>query len=203
VTTFYLVRHAERTGDVNTLVGRAEGIGLTGAGRGYARQLGRYLKSEPIEHIFSSPLERARETAAELTAALGLEVKISGALTEIEYGEWTGRNFFELASAPRWRQFNCFRGGMRIPGGEMMIEVQTRIVGELVHLAEKFPDAAIALVSHGDPIRAAIGYFLGMPLDFYSRLDVTVGSVSILCLDKWGARLTRFNDRPLFPRGEA
>lgn len=196
MTTFYLIRHAEREGDQAMLAGRMPGLHLTAHGRVQAARLARHLAREPIEHILSSPLERTRETAEPLAAARGVNVGISDAIGEIEAGRWTGRMFPELdASDEEWRRFNRFRSGTRIPGGESAIAVQHRFVGEMLRVRNQHPNTGVALVSHADPIKIALACLLGAPLDFYDRLEIGLASVSVVTVDDWGAKVLRLNDR--------
>src|SRR4051794_10698662 len=103
----HLVRHCAH-GDVGrTLSGRAGGRSLTAAGRDHARRLGEGLAAERLAVIHSSPRERALETANAIAAPLGLEVEGANALDEIDFGEWQGRSFAELASDPRWHEWNA------------------------------------------------------------------------------------------------
>lgn len=194
MTTFYLIRHAERAGDQETLVGRKAGFPLSAHGRDQAARLGRHLGQEPIAHVFSSPVERARETAEAVARALGLIVGILPGLHEIDAGTWSGKTFRELdAGDARWRRFNRLRSLTRIPGGEAMVDVQARFVGEMLRLHEQFPDEGIALVSHADPIKIALAAFLGAPLDFYDRLEIGLASFSVVSLDDGGPKVLRLN----------
>jgi probable phosphoglycerate mutase len=194
MTTFYLIRHAERDTPSDFLPGRAAGIRLTERGRRQAERIASHLKHEPIHHIYSSPLERAVETAAPLARDRQLPVSLVTELNEIDFGQWTGKRVSELLSDPVWRHFNEFRSGTRIPGGESALEVQHRMVNELLRLRDRHTDLSIACISHADPIRLALTYFLGMALDAYDRLEIAPASITVLGLAPWGARLLRLNE---------
>ena len=194
MTTFYLIRHAERSGDQGLLAGRLPGFRLSSTGQAQAERLARYLGREPIAHVFASPLERTRETAAPLARALGLVVQELAGIGEVDAGEWTGKTFRELdASDARWRRFNTLRATTPIPGGESALAVQGRFVAEMIRLRAKFPEEGIALVSHADPIKVALATVLGAPLDMYDRLEVGLASVSVVEWSDWGAKVTRMN----------
>jgi broad specificity phosphatase PhoE len=196
MTTFYLIRHAEREG-MDRMVGCLEGVPLTAHGRVQAEALARHLASEPIRRIFSSPLERAQQSAEPLARAKKLLVEVSPAFTEFDAGEWAGRMFEDLdAREEGWRQFNHFRSGIRLPAGETAIDVQRRFVGEMLRLRDAFPDTAIALVSHADPIKIALAWVLGAPLDFFHRIEISCASATVLQLGRWGAKVLRMNDTP-------
>lgn len=194
MTTFYLIRHAERIGDQQMLAGRTAGLHLTTAGREQAARLALHLAREPIEHVCSSPLERARETAEPLAQRRGLVVDILPSLHEVDSGGWTGGTFRELdVASAEWRRFNRLRSLTRIPHGETALAVQARFVGEMMRLHEALPNAGIALVSHADPIKIALATCLGAPLDFYDRLEVGLASYSVVTLDDAGPKVWRVN----------
>jgi broad specificity phosphatase PhoE len=195
MTTFYLVRHGSNDFFSHTLVGRRPGVHLNEAGRREADDLATALAPEKIQQIFTSPLERCRETAAPMARKFGLEARVSEALIEVEFGEWTGRTFVELDALESWKQWNAFRSGGRAPGGETMLEVQSRMVGLIATLRREFSGQRIALVSHGDPLRAVLLYFLGTPLEFIRRIELSPASVTVLTVTDWDAQIQCLNRR--------
>jgi probable phosphoglycerate mutase len=196
VTTFFLVRHAERDTGPDLLPGRAAGIRLTERGRGQAERVSVVLAARGIDGIVSSPLERALETADPLAKATGLRVEIASGFNEFDFGAWTGRRASELDRDPLWRQFNCLRSMTRTPGGEVAGEVQARFVAELLRLHDANPDGRVACFSHADPIRFALVHFLGAPLDFFDRIEIDLGSITTLTIAGWGTRVVRLNEVP-------
>ncbi|HEU5125662.1 MAG TPA: histidine phosphatase family protein [Verrucomicrobiae bacterium] len=195
MTTFYLIRHGSNDFAGKTLVGRTPGIHLNDTGRAEVERLADELARESIQHLFSSPMERCRETAAPIAKKLNLEVQILDGLIEVEFGDWTGQNIAEMNSDERWRKWNTFRSGGRIPNGESIWEVQTRMIAAIEKLRRDFPNQTLALFSHGDPLRAAITYYLGMPIDFIHRLELSPASVSVLMIDDWTAKIQALNLR--------
>jgi probable phosphomutase (TIGR03848 family) len=194
MATFYLIRHGAHDLLGRAMAGRMPGVHLNAAGQRQAERLAERLGEAPLRAIYSSPLERARETAAPLAARLGLPVQLSEALGEIDFGEWTGRTFDELRDIPRWHQFNAYRSGTRIPNGELMLEAQARIVGEMERLREQYPHDHLALVGHADVLKAAVAYYLGVPLDLFPRIEISPGSVSVAALSDYGPQIVRLND---------
>ena len=77
-----------------------------------------------------------------------------------------------------------------------MIEVQARVAREMIRLAAEYPVDEIALVSHGDPIRAALCHFLGIPLELFHRIEIGVGSISVITLGPHGSLMTSMNFIP-------
>jgi probable phosphoglycerate mutase len=101
-------------------------------------------------------------------------------LGEFRFGDWEGRTFEELNHDPRWRHFNETRSTVRAPGGELMVEVQTRMMREVENLRCEHDGETVIVVSHADPLRSLIAHYLEIPLDLILRFDVGPASISIL-----------------------
>jgi len=200
VTTFLLVRHASCDPTGKSLAGRRPGVSLNDEGRAQAGALAAWLAPVPLAAVYSSPLERARETAAYLAEPRGLAVRTSNAFVELDFGDWTGRTIDELTPSAHWQRFNAFRSVTRPPGGELMAEAQLRAVTELRALATPHGEATVAVVSHADVLRGVVGFFAGAPLDLFLRLVIDPASVSTVVLHDWGAELRGLNASPR-PRG--
>lgn len=180
------------------VAGRGRGVHLNEAGRAQAKRLAERLGGLPLRGIYSSPLERALETAEPIARRLQLEVQVLDSFNELQYGEWTGRTFEELDGVAKWREFNSFRSGTRIPGGEMMIEAQARMVAGIERLRERHTEESVAVVSHGDLIRAAIAHYAGINLDLCLRVEVSPASVSIIEISGYGPEIISINDTGRF-----
>jgi broad specificity phosphatase PhoE len=195
MTTFFLIRHAACAGLGHTLWGRTDGVCLNERGRLQAQRLAERFRGLTLNAVYSSPLERAVETAEAIGRAVKLEVQSNPAFHEIDFGEWTGKSFDELSGDEHWRRFNNHRSATKIPGGESFLEVQNRVAAELDALAMSYGKAQLAIVSHADVIKAAVGYFAGVPIDLLHRLEISPCSVSVIALDKESARLLTINNR--------
>ncbi len=193
MSTFLLIRHGENDLVGHAIAGRGPGIHLNETGRDQANRLADHLANSSIQQILSSPLERTRETAEPLAQRLGLPIQLSDRLLEVDFGDWTGKQIAELDRVGDWKQWNTWRSIGRIPNGESMFEVQARVVDEIEGLRRRFPDQKLALFSHGDPIRAAITYYLGMPLDMLLRLEISSASVTTFVVDDWTVRFHGIN----------
>ena len=115
-------------------------------------------------------------------------------LGEIHVGEWQGLSMEELEQREDWRRFNTYRSGTRCPGGELMIETQTRMIRRLACLRDRYRDRTVAVISHGDPLRAVLACYLGIPLDLVLRFEISPASVSIVEDAEWGPRVMCLND---------
>lgn len=194
MTTFFLIRHASCNGLGQTLWGRTPGICLNEKGQLQAQRLADRFKNVTLNAIYSSPLDRALQTAEPIARAVKLEVRKSEAANEINFGDWTGQTFESLSSDRRWRHFNNYRSMTMIPGGESFLEVQNRIVKELETLAEQHGKARIAIVSHADVIRAAVAYFAATPIDLIDRFEILPCSVSVVAVNDDNATLLTINN---------
>jgi probable phosphomutase (TIGR03848 family) len=194
MTTFLLIRHATHRLVGHTICGRMAGVSLSEEGRAQAERLAERLSVMPIDAIYCSPMERARETAEPLALKLGLPPQTSEGLNEFDVGEWAGRTFESLASDALWQRFNTHRSVTCPPGGELMLTLQARVVAEIERLRERHGDGMVALVSHADTIRAALLYYLGMPLDHFLRIEISPASMTTLALEEGGPRLLKMNE---------
>jgi broad specificity phosphatase PhoE len=193
---FFLVRHAAHELVDRVLCGRMPGVRLGEEGRVQARRVAARLARERVAAIHTSPLERACETAAPIAQQFDLTPEIHEAISEIDIGEWAGRDFAALHDDPHWASWNNARGVTRPPGGETMLEVQARVVRHIERARGAHPDQGVVLVSHGDVIKAALLYFLGMPIDGYRLFDIGPASISTLAVGDWGAKVLSMNEVP-------
>jgi probable phosphoglycerate mutase len=202
VTRFLLIRHTAHDYLGRGIPGRLANVHLNDTGRAEAKKVARALSRLSFDAIYSSPLERARETAEPLANALNLPIRIAEEFTELEMGEWTDRRFAELAGTTQWQAFNTFRSCVRAPGGEMLLAAQARMIGKMLELRPQH--ACVGIFSHGDPIRAALTYFLGMPIDLYARIEIDPGGISLVELGEDFVRVRWLNvlgEAQLLPPG--
>ncbi|MBA3882923.1 MAG: histidine phosphatase family protein [Chthoniobacterales bacterium] len=177
MTNFLFIRHAAHDYLGRAMAGRLPGVHLNDLGRAQARHLGEKLSLLPIDAVFSGPLERARETAEPIGHRLDVPVHVVEEFTEIAVGEWTDRAFSDLPSEPRWSHFNSFRSSTAPPRGELMLEVQVRVIRKLYELRDRHQ--FVVIVTHGDVIRSVLAHFLGVHLDLFQRIEIDPGSLSL------------------------
>jgi probable phosphomutase (TIGR03848 family) len=193
-TTLVLVRHAvtEQTGPL--LTGRTPGVDLSDDGHKQAAALADRLADLPVAAVYASPMERTTQTAATVAERHDLAVQpLPGAL-EADYGEWTGGKLADLARTDLWKTVQRAPSRARFPGGESMTEMQARIVGCLETVVADHPGVMVVVVSHADPIKAAIAHYTGLHLDQFQRIIVSPASVTAFQLSAHGAALVKCND---------
>jgi probable phosphoglycerate mutase len=198
MTTFLLVRHAQTELTGISLSGRAPGISLSTEGRREARELSKWLSGIELGAVFTSPLQRTRETAEMIAGRHGLEVQCRPAFIEVEYGDWTGRSIAELRDDSTFQQFNSSRSSVSPPNGEAAVQVQIRAVRELTRLTTEYENQTIVVVTHAEVIRLAIAHYAAIPLDFCLRLKVDPASISTISLGPESVRIHGINQRPVF-----
>jgi probable phosphoglycerate mutase len=197
--TLLLIRHGENDYlKRNKIPGRLPGIHLNTRGRQQAAELARTLSSLPIKALYSSPLERAVETAEPLSQSLGLEIQLRPDLTDTDVGAWEGRSWKVLGRTRLWKVIQETPSQFQFPGGETFVQTQLRIVRTLDAIARAHTDELIAVVFHADPIKMAVAHYLGLPLDNFQQLTAHTGSVTILKMDGSFVKLLALNLMPPF-----
>lgn len=180
-TTVVLVRHGQTPTTGTTLPGRAKGLHLAETGVAQAeRAAARIAELKSVDALYTSPLERARETAAPIARALGMRAKVDRGLLEADFGDWTGAELKALMKLPEWSTVQRAPSTFRFPGGESFSEMQHRIVGTLERLRAAHPGGTIVCVSHADPIKAAVAHAVGTHLDLFQRIVISTCSVSVI-----------------------
>jgi probable phosphomutase (TIGR03848 family) len=202
-TNLLLIRHAMTDWADKRLSGWLPGIHLNESGRSQAESLPGQVSAIRLAALYSSPLERARETAQPLSEAVGLTVQVRHGLIEADCGDWAGRMLEELHKEDLWPVLQVYPGGVRFPGGESFTQVQARMVAELDAIRGAHPGETVAVVSHADPLKMAVAYYTGLPLDLFHRLSISPASVSALEFTRFGPRLLYLNCTGSLPAFES
>lgn len=147
---------------------------------------GQRLARLKVHAMYVSPVERCRQTAEILSHYVNLPGQVREPLAELDYGQWTRAALADLRREERFKRWNAHRSGTQIPGGEWMLEVQARIVREILELRDKHPGETVVLVSHGDVIKAAAAYVLGTPPDLLLRIEISLASVTVIAWGDYG-----------------
>lgn len=184
--TVILLRHGRSVSNTaHTLAGRSEGVELDAKGVSQADALVERLAGLPITALVRSPLLRCRLTLEPLSAALGLEPLIDERLSEVDYGQWTGRNLGELVKEPLWTVVQQQPSAAVFPDGEGLAQVQARAVAAVRdhdrRLAEEHgTDVLWVACTHGDVIKSVVADALGAHLDSFQRITADPASMSVI-----------------------
>jgi len=195
-----LIRHGENDyTKKHKLAGHLPNVHLNQHGQKQAKDLADVLKDVPLKAIYSSPLERAMETAMPIAEACGLKVIQEIGLIETNVGKWQGRSLAALRLTKHWKVVQHAPSRAQFPEGETFYECQTRVVSALDKIcAAHKPRDIIACVFHADPIKLAVAHYLGLPLDNFQRLGCDTASISALYVGEMGASVMKLNQRPPF-----
>jgi probable phosphoglycerate mutase len=178
-TRLDLVRHGHVENPRRKVYGRLPGWRLSAAGRRQAAQVAEHLRGRPIIHVYSSPLERATETAAVIAAACGVPVTIDGDLIESALGaHWEGLRWVDVRTRRR-EELDAY---LQRPHEVDFVDETFDALGErmtraLRAIAARHPGQEAVAVSHGDPIKAAVCRLLGTSIADMHALRVPTGSL--------------------------
>jgi probable phosphoglycerate mutase len=197
MTLLLLVRHGLTDAVGKIICGQLPGYPLNEKGRAEAALLASSLSSVKLHAAYSSPLQRARDTAEAIAAPHGLRVVEMEALTDIDFGQWNAQAIADLESVDSFRRFNQHRAFCGIPNGERVSHVQARMVDVLAEIADAHVGGTVVVVSHGDPIRLALAFYLGFAVDHVQRVEIGTGSITALELNDRDATLRTLNARSL------
>ncbi len=200
LSVMILVRHGSTPSTGRVLPGRARGLNLSDAGRSQAAAVAERLaawsakrKSGGVSALYASPLERTRQTAAPIAEALGLKVVVERGLVECDFGDWTGSELKDLMKLPEWTTVQRYPSGFRFPGGESFVEMQARMTSTMARLREAHPGGVVVLVSHADPIKAAVADALGTHLDLFQRIVISPCSLTAIAYGPAGPNVLAVN----------
>lgn len=190
-----LIRHGENQFvKKGRIAGRLPDVHLNENGQAQARAVAEQLADAPIKAVYSSPLERSMETAAPIAEKLALQVIPRDGLMELDMGEWTGKKVKGLSRLKIWRIVQNAPSRMVFPAGESFAQAQFRITQELDWISGQHnKDEIVVCVSHSDPIKLAVAFYLGLPLDLFQRMHVAPASITALMISEAGSRLMTLN----------
>lgn len=179
-TLVLFVRHGRTPTTGQVLPGRTKGLHLSDIGQQQAKEVAvRITESiKSIDAIYTSPLERCRETAAPLARETGLRAVAEKGLLECDFGDWTGAELKKLHKLPEWKSLQTTPSQFRFPNGESFLEMQARVSSAVARIHTEHPGKTVVLFSHADPIKAALMSAMGTPLDMFQRISVSPCSVS-------------------------
>ncbi len=192
-----LVRHGETDWNQER---RVQGSGsdrpLTETGKKQAENIALRLKREQIQAVYSSPLQRALDTARAIARQHKLEVQIEPSLNEIYAGELEGKSLTkiggflkELVARERGEE-----AVIKLYGGESLTRVQQRAWSTIRQIADKYDEGVIVVVGHYFIILSIICSVLNLPLSEMGRFRLNTASISTIVFDERGIRLDLFND---------
>jgi probable phosphomutase (TIGR03848 family) len=201
-TVILFVRHGSTATTGKELPGRASGLHLSDAGRAQAESVAARIDAvassngrqrRGVAAVYSSPLERTRETAAPIADATGCQVQVDDGLLELDIGDWTGLELKAARKRPEWAMIQRYPSGFTFPGGESFVDMQARIVACVERVRSAHPGETVVAVSHADPIRAAVAHAMGTHLDLFQRVVVSPCSLTAVAYGDGGPMVLTVN----------
>ena len=191
------MRHGQADNNVNRiLVGRHIESHLTEYGKHQALDTAKYLGEISIDKVLVSPVVRTIETAEIVCEYLGLDYQIDERLYEIELGRLVGMNYEEIISkyGNLFLEFYTENEAALTPYGvESFASIKQRIKNILDEMAETYSDRNVLMISHLDPIKAAIAIILDLKPESLYKWQIRNASLTILKHDKIAYTLTGVN----------
>jgi len=193
-----LLRHAHSiANEKGVLAGRASGVTLSKKGHDQAKELKSRLGNLKFKSIRISPLERCLLTLEpwlndqKLTQS---DFLLDTGLTEVDYGDWTGKKLSSLSLKKEWRIVQKTPSKMVFPQGESLVDVQKRAQKSLMKAVKETQGGVALIVSHGDVIKSLIANCLDLELDKFQKIVVDPASISVLQYGKNSFSLLHLND---------
>lgn len=194
--TIYLIRHGETVWNHSGKYQGVTDVPLSERGHRQAACLVDYFADIPLDAVYASDLQRARDTAEPLAASKDLPIRFRSELREIHFGQWEGLTYEEITA--RWpgsiEHMYSNVSTVRIEGGESFGDLQSRAEQVLAEIAEREEGKSVAVVCHGGTIRCIICSLLGLELDLAWNFRQANANVS--CIEYYGERnlLSLLND---------
>ena len=178
------MRHGQADNNVNRiLVGRYIESHLTEYGKQQVADTSKYLKNVPIEKVYVSPVTRTVETAKIVCKLLGMNYEIDERLYEIELGKLVGMHFEEIIHKHGnlfLKFYNEDDAMLARYGVESFASVKSRIKHLLDEIIKIQQDKNVLLITHLDPIKAAISILLDLKAEALYRWHIRNASLTIL-----------------------
>ena len=177
------LRHGQAQNNTSrVLSGRAKGVPLTPKGVTQANDIGKYLKSLDISHIYASPVERAHNTAQIVGDHIGIPTTIDERLYELEMGKFSGMAYDDIFAKHGNVFLKFYRGDPSIAenGVETFSQVKKRVLSMVDHVIKEHTGKNVLLVTHMDPIKAMISNILNLNAKSLFELIIANASLTII-----------------------
>ncbi len=183
----YLVRHGEVEEKYHGIYGGRIDMELSDQGREQSKSLGGYFSDHRPDAVYCSSMKRALQTLEPIRNGWPEEPLILDALREIDFGEWTGLSWDQVAQRHQAEVFDWLRllDGGEVAGAESTTDLRARLEPCLQEITGKHAGQSVAIVCHGAVIRSLLSILLDLPLDRLGALDIAYASVTLV---EWSPR---------------
>lgn len=194
----FLIRHGETLWNSEMKFQGHVDIPLSERGVEQAMALAGRLAAQKISAVYCSDLGRAAETASYIAGPRGLNMIALPALREMHFGCWEGLTFKEIREkyGDLIKQWWADPLGMKVPGGEGLADLLSRVVPAVREIVERHMGEQVAVVCHGGPVRCLVGTVLNMDLNKYWKIRQDNAALNILDFADWDSGIVALlNDR--------
>jgi len=197
-TRFWLIRHGEPAEQTQRLCYGSFDAGLSETGRAQMRKVAENLQNESIAAIYASPHFRALESARIIAARLARPVIVVEDLREIEFGEFEGLTYDEIAARypETYRQWMETPTEVQFPNGEHFSDMRVRVLRAFDKVRRERDGQTSAIVSHGGVNRVLISWALEIPHTCLFRLAQDYAASNLLAFVQGIPNLQLLNEKP-------
>lgn len=199
MSTLILLRHGHSAANATgTLTGQLPGVGLSKSGSKQAELLIDRIGRSIVHRVHVSPIERCHLTIGPWLRSKNAKelerFEIVDGLTEIDFGDWSGRKLSSLRRDPLWRQIQNTPSKVTFPNGESFKKAQRRAVKATDEIISSRGNKVHLLVSHSDTIKLILTHYLELPLDSFQKLQINPASFSIINTHKGNISVNTINN---------
>ena len=199
MSTFIFLRHGHSAANASgTLTGQLPGIGLSSEGKKDAAALIERIGKNRVDRVHLSPIERCQLTIdpwLRSTYSRSIEsLQILDGLTEIDFGDWSGKKLSSLRRKPLWKDVQNNPSTVTFPGGESFRKAQRRAVESVESIRAIRAEKTHLIVSHSDTIKLIVAHYLGQRLDEFQKLEIAPASFTIFKGDSKRVSLITLNN---------
>ena len=182
MTSIIFLRHGQAKNNTERLLaGRTEGVPLTDTGIKQAESIATFIKEMKVDHIYTSPIQRAKHTAEIVGNHNSIDPIVDERLIELDMGKFTGMKYDDIFSSHGNVFLKFYQGDVEIAhqGVETFAQVKSRVQSIVDHVISQHSGKNVVLVTHMDPIKAMISSVLGLSPERMFELIVANASINV------------------------
>jgi len=191
---FILIRHGETAWTKAKRYQGQANTNLTKLGKKQVKRLVKPVSDYQPEIVFSSSLDRCKESASIICQNIDVPIKIDRRLNELNFGEWEGKTADELIESKNVKYLQWIKGNMVTPkGGESIPAFKKRIRSFINDCRKKYDDRKIVIVTHGGAIRMFLLECMRLSYDDIFKFRIDPGTMTVIGMYRYSTQLVALN----------